>query len=208
MRKNGIKELHVGSDYNNFFPGIPSEFDNLTTSFFSKRGYNVGRYTHDLIKEIYDENYAVDNSIKMVYGSGENSKKVLKFFNENFPGRWEFEAIEYFKNGQFSNEYILALNEKEEVIGFLRVNWGVIDKISYNINWQDRFEKLVGIGPLGVDSRYRGNGIFRNMMYKALNDSCLKGYSHALIDWTGLMHIYQKFGFEVWKCYSYCSKIL
>ena len=84
----------------------------------------------------------------------------------------------------------------------------MIDEISYNINWKERFTKLVGIGPLGVDPNYRGNGIAKMLLYYSISDSAKNGYTEAMIDWTGLVTYYQKFGYEIWKCYQYANKII
>ena len=96
--------------------------------------------------------------------------------------------------------------EDDKVVGFLRLNKNKIKKISYNENWNKRFDSLVGVGPLGVDPEYRKNGIAKALIFKGLIDSHNEGINNAMIDWTGLMAIYQKYGFEVWKCYQYASK--
>ena len=131
--------------------------------------------------------------------------KVLDFFKKCFYGRWYYEALEYFNDGDIQGEYLICL-EDDKVVGFLRLNKNKIKKISYNENWNKRFDTLVGVGPLGVDPDYRKNGIAKALIFKGLIDSHNEGIKNAMIDWTGLMAIYQKYGFEVWKCYQYASK--
>ena len=72
--------------------------------------------------------------------------------------------------------------------------------------WSSRFEKLIGLGPLGVNSQYRKQGIASNLIKIALKEAKMNNYSEALIDWTGLVAFYQKYGFETWKCYQYANK--
>lgn len=204
LKQKGIIEILFGSDYDNFFPGIPNDFDNLTEPFLTKRGYNCGRYTHDLIRKLKhttDEKY--DHSLR--YATKDDKRIVLEFFEKNFYGRWYYEALEYFENDEIEKEYLLSF-EGDIMTGFLRINRGIINKISYNMNWSLRFDKLVGIGPLGVAREYRKRKIAKSLINKGLNDCTIEGYTDALIDWTGLMEIYQKYGFEVWKCYQYASK--
>ena len=208
-----INKILLGSDLDNFFPGIPNDFDNLTDVFFRKRGYNVTYYTHDLVKKLtkndivlYNE-YVNNNktNYEIRYCTKDDEQKVKEFFERCFYGRWYNEAIEYFENGEFCNEYLIAL-DKDKVIGFLRLNRQKISKISYNIMWSKRFKKLYGVGPLGVDSEYRKQGIATMLLMKGISDAAEEGFSHAMIDWTGLVSYYQKFGFETWKCYQYANK--
>lgn len=216
----GVKVIQVGSDIHNFFPGVPNDFDNTSDAFFKACGYDVGYYTHDLIKKLsakdltnfgsYNNNEYIDDDgsvkkVSLVYACIDDKEKVLSFLKRTFFGRWYDEAIEYFNNGEIKKEYLLAKVD-DNVVGFLRVNNGLIKETSYNINWKDRFDKLVGFGPLGVDSDYRHHGIAKMLMYYAISDSYRNGYTDAMIDWTGLVTYYQKLGFEVWKCYRYVKK--
>lgn len=231
LRDLGVTSISIGSDIHNFFPGIPNDFDNLSNSFFRKRGYVINAYTHDLIRKLtkedmvkyqdynnnqYIEEYYDENlgkvcerviDVELRYAKKTDQEELLDFFKRCFYGRWYDECWEYFQNNQIRKEYLLAL-VKGKIVGFLRVNNQLIDEISYNINWKDRFNKLVGIGPLGVDIEYRCHGIAKMLLYYSISDSAKNGYSDAMIDWTGLVTYYQRFGYEVWKCYHYASKDL
>ena len=222
-RKKGygkaLKSISVGSDIHNFFPGIPSDFDNTSDAFFKSQGYDVGYYTHDLVKKLskddlvrydnYNNNeYSIDGvtkKVELVYAKENDKDDLLAFLKRTFFGRWYDEACEYFENKEVIKEYLLAKVDGK-IVGFLRVNNGLIKETSYNINWANRFNKLVGFGPLGVDADYRHHGIAKMLLYYAISDSYRNGYSEAMIDWTGLVTYYQKLGFEVWKCYRYVKK--
>ena len=235
MRKKNVYYTAIGSDLDCFFPGIPNDFDNLSDKFFKKRGYNMGYYTHDLVKKLnkFDVNifneYVINNEklskdITVCYASIDDKEILLNFLKKCFYGRWYFEALEYFENAEknidsINEEYLIAKvkcdNDLEnfnkncyKVVGFLRVNKQLINKISYNIMWSKRFKKLVGIGPLGVDIDYRKQGIATYLLLYAFKDCFENNYSDAMIDWTGLVTYYQKFGFQVWKCYQYANKEL
>lgn len=217
--KIGVNSISIGSDIHNFFPGIPNDFDNTSDTFFRSNGYTANYYTHDLIKTLTDRDlvdyasyhnnsYVVDDITKDVilrYAKKEDKEDVLEFLKRTFYGRWYDEAIEYFNNNEVKKEYLLAYVD-DKIVGFLRVNNRLINEISYNINWYHRFDNLVGFGPLGVDKDYRHNGIAKMLLYYAISDSKRNGYTHAMIDWTGLVTYYQKFGFETWKCYQYAKK--
>lgn len=215
LKDRNIRKIMLGSDLDNFFPGIPNDFDNLTDVFFRKRGFQVTYYTHDLVKKLSNKDILMYNeyvnknktNYEIRYCTKDDEKIVKEFFERCFYGRWYNEAIEYFENGEFSDEYLLAL-DNGKVIGFLRLNKQKISKISYNIMWSKRFKKLYGIGPLGVDSEYRKQGIATLLLIQGISDGAKEGFTHAMIDWTGLVSYYQKFGFETWKCYQYANKNL
>lgn len=217
--KIGVKSISIGSDIHNFFPGIPNDFDNTSDVFFRSNGYTANYYTHDLIKKLtdndlvlydnYNNNSYVENGVikdvTLRYANELDKEEVLEFLKRTFYGRWYDEAIEYFTNNEIKKEYLLAIVDNK-IVGFLRVNNRLITEISYNINWYQRFDNLVGFGPLGVDVNYRHHGIAKMLLYFAISDSKRNGYSHAMIDWTGLVTYYQKLGFETWKCYQYAKK--
>lgn len=221
MKKLGVLTIMVGSDIHNFFPGIPNDFDNTTDVFFKNRGYDMGYYTHDLIKKLshddlikyssYNNNEYYEGStlkkVELRYGTIDDKDDLLEFLHRVFFGRWYDEGVEYFDNGEIEKEYLIAKVDNK-VVGFLRVNNCLIKETSYNINWKGRFDKLVGFGPLGVDPEYRHHGIAKMLLYYAISDSYKNGYTDAMIDWTGLVTYYQKLGFETWKCYQYAKKKL
>ena len=71
--------------------------------------------------------------------------------------------------------------------------------------WKDRFDNLGGIGPLGVDKDYRKMHLGGDIIKAAQNYLVDYGVSDIIIDWTGLMELYQKYGFEVYKTYKYTN---
>ncbi len=200
IKKLGKTEIFIGQDLGNFFPGIPCDFDNLTGSFMEKRGYQLLGYTHDLLCKNKTIKKPITNSkIEYRFFKESDEESLLFFMHKNFPGRWEFELKEYLLKERVFDNYFLAIKNKE-VVGFVRVNNPTNDNISYNITWYNRFDNLYGIGPLGVDKDYRKQGISKEMLESLLY--YLKNMkADILIDWTSLLEYYQKFGFEVWKCY-------
>ena len=126
--------------------------------------------------------------------------------NNNW-GRWALEAKEYFekKTENDKNAYIVGMVDGK-IISFAKVNDYKMYLSSYNLMWKERFENLGGFGPLGVDRNYRKKGIGFDMISVSLNDLVNKGCKTIILDWTGLMELYAKFNFEVWKSYKYMSK--
>jgi GNAT superfamily N-acetyltransferase len=198
-------DIHIGRDINNFFPGVPCDFDNLTDSWLAKRGYDNGKYTHDLINCNCKEYILKNNEYQYKVCSKDEIDSLLQFTKKQFDGRWFFEVSNYFENGGDGNEYVVALDNRK-VVAFARINDKQFKQYPYNITWYKRFSNLGGIGPLGVDASYRGRNLGYDIVAFAINTLKNRGIKEMIIDWTGLLTFYQQFGFEVWKSYKYITK--
>jgi predicted N-acetyltransferase YhbS len=201
------KELIIGKDINNFFPGVPTDFDNLTDVWLEKRGFVGKRYTHDLITKD-PKIYEIRNKdVEYKYCDDSQKEELIQMMINNNWGRWALEAKEYFekKTENDKNAYIVGMVDGK-IISFAKVNDYKMYLSSYNLMWKERFENLGGFGPLGVDRNYRKKGIGFDMISVSLNDLVNKGCKTIILDWTGLMELYAKFNFEVWKSYKYMSK--
>lgn len=208
MSVSNLTKIKVGSDFDNFFPGIPCDFSNAAIPWFTKKGYNMIRYTFDVTASVDRvKTYAIeDKKITFRFAKLEEKEKVLSLLRDSFSERWYQEGLDAIAHGDFESSYVIALN-KEEVVAFLRCNQLSLNKKPYNITWHERFEKLAGVGPLGVKNNYRKHGLGKDIISWALNHLKEKGVSDVLIDWTGLLEFYQQFGFEVWKSYMYSEKV-
>ena len=205
--KNGRK-LVIGKDIGNFFPGVPTDFDNLTDTWLEKRGFIGKRYTHDLIcyePQVYP---LINKGIHYTYCNDERKEQLINFLQKNNWKRWAYEADDYFKNKTKCDEesYIIGL-ENDIIVSFVKINTFKMNMTPYNVLFQERFNNLGGIGPLGVDNQLRKKGLGADMMSVAISKLKEKGIEDIMIDWTGLMEIYYKYGFEVWKSYKYMETL-
>ena len=202
-KRNGRK-LVIGKDIYNFFPGVPTDFDNLTDVWLEKRGFTGYRYTHDLIS--YNAiSYPLKNEDVIYEYCKENRKEeLINFMLKNKWGRWALEVEEYFnkKTLKDENSYIIGL-KNNIIISFVKVNTSEMDMVPYNVMFQNKFEKLGGIGPLGVDGDERKSGLGLDIISVAITKLMERNVKEMIIDWTGLLELYSKFGFEVWKSYKY-----
>ena len=113
--------------------------------------------------------------------------------------------IFYHKKKEDKNAYIVG-RYKGKIVSFSRVNMYDMNLVAYNVMWKERFECLGGFGPLGVDREFRNKKIGRDMITISLTKLIEKGAKTLILDWTGLMELYAKYNFEVWKSYKYMSK--
>lgn len=206
----GIKKVQLGSDYQNFFPGLPKDFkENL--DWFLKRGFNTPGETNDLIHYVkpYDEykskQYKDNVNYQIGFAEKEDVPELIKFMKETFDGRWLKELLDYLDNDYLGKEFVIAKNEQNHVCGFVRVGEKntPTSKIGFSLTYRARFKNLGGIGPLGVSKDCRGNNIAYNLLVFAINYLKCMNCSEIIIDWTNLMSFYRQFKFEIWKSYYY-----
>ena len=208
MKEHGVKIINIGKDYNNFFPGLPVDLIKYQT-WFQNRGFEFTYQTHDLISRNNKNKLKIVNSnYKFISANKLNKDEVINFIKTNWPGRWTKEAIDYYNNGGTGNEYLICLNDKNEICAFSKVCYPTtfIKHISNSHTWRARFDALGGIGPLGVAPAYRGNHLGYDIVATAVNSLIDADVTEMIIDWTGLLDFYRKMGFEVWKSYSYLFK--
>ena len=210
LKDFGVHTINLGKDYNNFFPGLPIDLTKYRT-WFEKRGFEFTYQTHDLITRNNKNKFKiVNNNYKFTSALGFDKDLVIKFIETYWPGRWTKEAVDYYNNGGNGNEYLLCLNDKNEICGFAKVCFpNTLEKhMSYSLTWRTRFEALGGIGPLGIAPDLRGQHLGYDIVVSSLNNLINFGISDIIIDWTGLLEFYRKMGFEVWKVYFYLQKKL
>lgn len=205
----GKSEIWIGKDINNFFPGIPVDFNNLTPNFLAKIGYDIGSCTHDVISKYFDKemlhNIHNKDTFKFKFVEEKDVNETKDFFLRCFPGRWQYEFEEYCKFGSFNDDY-LVVYDQEKVIGFVRISTTNVPVYPYHIVWYQKFENLGGLGPLGVDRDYRKHHLGSDLIKLGITALLKRGVKEILIDWTGLLDLYGKYGFEVWKSYTAASK--
>lgn len=210
FKQREISKIVLGKDPWHFFPGIPFEYDSVKT-WFERRGY---AYTH----RVYDmyRNYSAEEPCRLsrrrgirFYLMGECAKgKLLAFLNRCFPGRWEYEAIQYFERGGTGREYVI-FEINGEIKGFCRINDSRSPFIAQNTYWAPLFDsELGGIGPLGIDPELRGRGYGTALVQAGIYFLRKRGIQHVVIDWTDLTEFYGKLGYRVWKSYGQYEKDL
>ena len=212
MRQLGKKVLYLGKDYLNYFPGLPIDLKN-NKSWFEKKGFKYTYDTCDLIKNVREKEESKlqlrNNNYIFRTACLKDKEELINFIHQNWPGRWEKEAIDYFQNGGEGEEYCIAL-DNNKICAFAKIGYPKtkIMEISYSLTWRNRFKSLGGIGPLGVDSQYRKRNLGYDIVAFANNVLIEKNVQEIIIDWTGLLDFYRKLGFEVFKSYAYMTKEL
>ncbi len=209
LRDAGAQLAYVGRDPWHYFPGIPHELPDAKT-WFARKGYEVLYDVYDLVNisgEHEGRQQYVDGAYARLLEVGDRDE-MLRFFKRCFPGRWLYEAETYWERGGTGREFV-GLFKDGEMIGFCRVNDDQSPLIAQNTYWAPLFESpLGGIGPLGVDDRFRGKGYGLAIVKDGVAELASRGVKNLVIDWTGLIDFYAKLGFTVWKGYDLAKKDL
>jgi len=210
LNEAAVKTVLLGQDPWHYFPGIPSEFEK-TREWFERRGYvNYGE-EYDMYCDLSKKNEVIlpdllDVKFKLLDLA--EKYKFLSFLKKNFPGRWEYEAIHYFKRGGEGREFVVA-EKNGEIIGFCRINDINSPFIAKNVYWAPLFNKeLGGIGPLGIDKKERGKGLGLAIVQAGMYFLYNRGIRNVVIDWTELVDFYSRLECKIWKKYTVYKKEL
>ena len=214
FESKNLESIFLGKDYYNFFPGLPVDLKYFRP-WFEKRGF-VGPYdTNDLIKKV---SISTKKEVLAPFKDGKNYtirranlddyENLGNLIKKNWPGRWYLEFLDYFQHGGTGYEYTVCLDENGIICGFCKVcDYDTpLVLAGYSLNFHGRFERIGGIGPLGVDVDYRRRNIANNILKQIVNELIDRNTTDIIIDWTNLMHIYRSYGFEIWKSYTYYEK--
>ncbi len=206
LQSASVSKIALGSDINHYFPGIPSAL-NTTMEWFEKNGYTRGNTENDYVQSYEQPPKApTPNKISFTVLREEEKDDLLAFLSRCFPGRWYYEAWDYFRAGG-QGEHFLVAKDNQTIIGFVRVNDWDSPIIGPNVYWKDAFEdQTMGIGPLGIDPTYRKKGYGKAMVEHAIQTAYERGARNIIIDWTDLKGFYESFGFHKWKSYHQYKK--
>ncbi|WP_312110249.1 GNAT family N-acetyltransferase [Brevibacillus reuszeri] len=205
LRRQGVQSILLGRDPYHYFPGIPEESQEVK-AWFAQRGYvELEPLENDLLCHYPDSAkaelpYVSDGCFRQLTVA--DKEAFLAFLHRCFPGRWEYEAIHYFRRGGEGREFVV-LEKRGEIIGFCRMNDSRSPFIAQNVYWAPLFhDELGGIGPLGVDSAHRGQGFGLAMVEAGITILRKRGIKQIVIDWTTLVDFYAKLGYHSWKQYA------
>lgn len=210
LKNAGAELVYAGRDPWHYFPGIPKALPEAK-GWFENRGYELLYEAFDLVNQTSSENEqrpeykegAVSRLLKP-----QDKEEMLRFFKRCFPGRWYYEAQCYWERGGQGREFV-GLFKGEEMIGFCRVNDPQSPLIAQNTYWAPSFDgPLGGIGPLGVDDRFRGKGYGLAIVKDGVAELTRRGMKQLVIDWTELVDFYAKLGFTVCQGYDLAKKTL
>lgn len=203
------KRIRVGGSMRPFTAGVPVELN--SEPFFVKCGYahdgidvDLGcDLAHDLV--VYRA--AKDVEVKPVDES--DVPALREFLQRAFAGRWHVEFEEHLREGGRSSDYMALWasdSGARRVEGFCQVTFE--DSLRpLNRFYPTPLPKPWGqLGSIGVSAECRGKGYAAAVIDAALLRLRDAGVRGCIIDWTGLIDFYARFGFKVHRRYAMVSK--
>lgn len=224
LKEQHCTQARLGGSLRPFVAGYPVELGDA--SFFHKRGYadradsarvwDVARDLGDYVGAVRAApttsagetgERAEPTPIRIRPAQAGDKNGLLEFFEREFPNRWRFEYQEFLRMKGRISDWLILLTSRG-VDGFARMMFE--DSVQpYERFYPYRLPRPWGqLGPLGVSRTIRGHGCGRRLLDAAVTHLRERGVRGAVIDWTGLLDFYAKFGFRPFREYLVLNKRL
>ncbi len=211
LKSQGAERARLGGALRAFTAGLPEGLG--SEGFFEEQGYRLrepGPKVWDVARDLAGyktpENSAtVQVEIRPV--EPEETAELIAFLERAFPGRWHTEVAAFLDNGGRPTD-ILAIHTENGIDGFCWLTFK--DSLRpLNRYYPARLPEPWGqFGPLGVGQGCRGRGYGGAIIDAAAQRLQASGVRGCVIDWTDLLDLYGKFGFQPYREYAVYLKDL
>jgi len=211
LQQQGCKRIRIGGNLRPFLPGLPFAMRE-NAAFFERRGYQSPShqpYEYDIARRLKDYQPIYSKPAHAYLAPMQPGKEhlLLDFLHREYPGRWEFEAREFVKNGGRASDFLL-LRVHGEVHGFCRLTMSDSERPIERFYPQRLPQPWGQFGPLGLSKVVRGQGLGGYLIDAAAVHMQSLGVDGCVVDWTSLVELYGKFGFRVYNQYISLFKII
>ena len=204
LLEEGCRWMRLGASPRTFTPGFPVELGE--GEFFLRRGFTAeeNSYMWDVARDLGDDlpivrnPYPDPNPIRQAAES--DREALLEFLQREFHGGWLYAFQEFMRIGGSIGDFtILSLDGRVE--GFA---WTTLETSARPL---DRYHP-VGLpkpwgqlGPIGVSQGVRKHGWGGLVLQAGLEHLRACGVRGCVIDWTGIIDFYGKYGFLPYRKY-------
>ena len=211
LKEKGCKRIRIGGNLRPLLPGLPYAMRENAV-FFEKCGYQSPPrqpYEYDIARHLkdYQPIYSKPAHADLHPMQPGEEHLLLDFLHREYPGRWEFEACEFVKNGGRASDFLL-LRVNREVHGFCRLTLSDSERPIERFFPQRLPQPWGQFGPLGLSRSVRGQGLGGYLIDAAALHMQSLGVDGCVIDWTSLVELYGKFGFKVYNQYVSLFKVI
>jgi GNAT superfamily N-acetyltransferase len=215
LSEQGCTRVSLGSSLRTFTPGLPVQLQDNSAAFLEARGYR-GRARSDRSWDLaadlrnYASRYAgrtLEGSPRAAVARPDDEAALFDYLRREFPGRWRYEAEEHLAEGGAIEDFVLLWTGAE-------VNGSTQVTFEGSVRALDRFfpQRLARpwgqLGSIGVSAGQRGKGYGGLLLDAGLCYLRDRGVAGCVIDWTGLLDFYGKFGFRPYNEYLMLGKEL
>lgn len=211
---HGARHITVGQGLQPFVPGVPESLPG-TLAFFRAHGYTVADSPPepriwDVAADLsgYEPPAHVREVDALIRPAQPNDRTaILAFLQREFPDRWRYEFEEFLRLGGRLADY-MVLWTAEGVDGCCLLSFE--DSIRpIERFYPYRLPRPWGqLGSIGISARRRGQGLGSALLDAGLRRLHNNGINGCVIDWTGLLDFYGKFGFTPYRSYLPLTKSL
>ncbi len=208
LQERQAKRARLGAGLRPFAAGLPDPLQ--SASFFIQRGYGMTpgyEYEWDVARDLSD--YvpvgAVAGADLRPLQMGEEAE-LLAFLRREFPGRWLYEVEEYFNEGGRATDYMVLRTPHTGLDGFCWMTFEDSVRPLERFYMQRLPHPWGQIGPLGVGKGCRGLGLGGALIDAAIRHVQRAGVRGCIIDWTSLLDLYARFGFQPYRRYTMLAK--
>jgi GNAT superfamily N-acetyltransferase len=210
LAAQGCQRWRLGGGMRPFAAGLPVELD--SAGFFSRCGYagRAGRdrawdVAHDLTRYVTPETARKAAGIQARSVASGEEGAVMAFLRREFPGRWRFEFELHLQEGGRLADYV-ALWSPRGIDGCCVLTFEDSRRPLDRFFPQALPRPWGQLGSIGVSADSRGKGYGAALLDGGLR--CLRdaGVAGCVIDWTGIVDFYGRFGFARHREYAMWGK--
>ena len=206
--EQGCARVRLGASLRPFAPGQPTELGHA--SFFERRGYVNDHSAYDMSANL--ATYTPPPSVHEIDGAAQPAQPgqesyLLAFLRREFPGRWRYEAEEFLREHGRISDYMLLWTERG-------VDGCCLMTFEDSVRPMERYypyrlpRPWGQVGSIGISADCRGRGYGAALLDASLRRLHANGVNGCVIDWTGLVDFYAKFGFAPYRAYQCLWKVL
>lgn len=129
LKSMGAESVTLGAySPNYFFPGIDAENYTAAKSFFEKLGYQAGKASYSMCKDLHGYRIGGDTPDKkakaeeagyrFIHFEYKYALELLEFLKEEFGGGWKRNALISMQNNTAEDCILLVLDRDEKIAGF------------------------------------------------------------------------------------------
>ncbi len=213
LAQQGRHTIIFGASQHPFAPGLPVELNTLP--FFSQHGYVCDRTSWDTAANLatyqtpeilFKGRPEIDGSVRPAQ-KGEEAA-LLEFLQREFPGRWRFEFEEFIRQQPYRFSDYMLLWTSRGVDGFCQLTFEDSRRPLERYFPYQLSRPWGQLGPIGVSAEQRGRGYGLAVLDAGLRRLHNNGVNGCIIDWTGIIDLYAKFGFQPYREYHMLRKTM
>jgi GNAT superfamily N-acetyltransferase len=213
LRQQGRTQATVGASLRPFAPGVPAELG--TARFFVRHGYSdldaagEARIAYDLAADL--SSYRPPSTLREVPAAVRPAQRgqealLLAFLQAEFPGRWHYEAERLLRHDDGRiGDYMLLWTEGG-VQGACLLTFPDSARPIERYYPYSLPKPWGQAGSIGVSASLRGQGYGSYLLDASLRRLHDNGINGCVIDWTGLLDFYGRFGFTPLRSYIQLHK--